>query len=357
MASRRHAAHALGLLLGSVATGTVMSLLLGGLIADRFRKSRLLVVSNILQGMGVGGILLLGRTDPWASLMTCTLTIGRGEGIYRPVYSALLPLIVGKNYIRAANGLRSSTNRVGAIMGSALGGLLIGAFGVRWGMQIDLGTFVVNGILLLSVNDSPSTSDHAVSACRNSACDRVPLVGCRDDTGPRPGFFCGRTGFADASPAVWPHPRFALWIGGFSGRRGGVGRVLDRNRSSHKKPGLYALLALVAQMPQLVVIADHRSVLWLIPCGFVTGLGLSVFGVAWTTAIQVTTPRDMLGRVFTLDALSNSALMPLGLVLAGYLVPRFGVSVVAWTSAVIRAASIIIVLPVPGVSAFGQDPV
>lgn len=124
-----------------------------------------------------------------------------------------------------------------------------------------------------------------------------------------------------------------------------------------KKPGLYALLALVAQMPQLVVIADHRSVLWLIPCGFVTGLGLSVFGVAWTTAIQVTTPRDMLGRVFTLDALSNSALMPLGLVLAGYLVPRFGVSVVAWTSAVIRAASIIIVLPVPGVSAFGQDPV
>lgn len=237
MASRRHAAHALGLLLGSVATGTVMSLLLGGLIADRFRKSRLLVVSNILQGMGVGGILLLGRTDPWASLMTCTLTIGRGEGIYRPVYSALLPLIVGKNYIRAANGLRSSTNRVGAIMGSALGGLLIGAFGVRWGMQIDLGTFVVNGILLLSVNDSPSTSDHAVSACRNSACDRVPLVGCRDDTGPRPGFFCGRTGFADASPAVWPHPRFALWIGGFSGRRGGVGRVLDRNRSSHKKTG------------------------------------------------------------------------------------------------------------------------
>lgn len=123
-----------------------------------------------------------------------------------------------------------------------------------------------------------------------------------------------------------------------------------------RRPGLVSMVALLAQLPQTVALALHIDGIVLIPLCFLTGVGLSVFGVLWTTALQVQTPPERLGRVMALDALANSALSPVGIVVVGWFLPIVGVSAVAWVATVMLAVSIVVALPVRGVLEFA-DPV
>jgi MFS family permease len=63
---------------------------------------------------------------------------------------------------------------------------------------------------------------------------------------------------------------------------------------------------------------------------FFAGIGLEVFGVNWITALQQHIPRRVLSRVNSYDALGSFVFIPLGLVIAGPLADRFGVTNTLW---------------------------
>ena len=262
-----------------------------------------------------------------------------------------------QDQIRAASSVRSAINRVGTITGSAIGGLVVGTFGIRWGLLIDLGTFAINFLVLLTIYD-PSSSTLSDKSVWGDAMAGIRYVLSVQWVGAIMLQGLIQVAFVVAPvtvllPLLFGSSHASLYglavagdaVGAFIGSLIGAGL-----RSSRQ--GLYALLALMAQMPQLLVIACHLNILLLLPFGLFTGLGMSIFGVAWTTALQLTTPRDKLGRVFTLDALSNSALLPVGLVLTGFLLPIWGTRVIAWGATIILPLSVLLTLLVPGVVKF-----
>ncbi len=113
--------------------------------------------------------------------------------------------------------------------------------------------------------------------------------------------------------------------------------------------GLVTILALGSEVPEILSIAAHAPSYLILACCLVSGIGLSVFGVIWISQLQVTTPRNQLGRVLSLDSFSNSSLYPIGLILSGYAVSAFGSTTIAYVAATILIISIISLLFVPGI--------
>jgi hypothetical protein len=57
---------------------------------------------------------------------------------------------------------------------------------------------------------------------------------------------------------------------------------------------------------------------------FVNGAALAVFGLIWTNTLQEMVPRDMLGRVVSVDMLGSFVLLPIGYALTGWLADQIG---------------------------------
>jgi DHA3 family tetracycline resistance protein-like MFS transporter len=47
-------------------------------------------------------------------------------------------------------------------------------------------------------------------------------------------------------------------------------------------------------------------------------MAISVFGLIWTNTVQELVPREMLGRVASIDALGSYVLLPVGYAIAGW---------------------------------------
>jgi MFS family permease len=119
---REDAPAAIGLVLGASAIGGVVSLLVGGASADRYRRSRIIIASDLVRGCGLGLLLLLGRDAPLWALAAAAAVMGSSTGYYRPAYLSLLPTLVPVEILPDANAVRALTSRFAIIIGSALGG-------------------------------------------------------------------------------------------------------------------------------------------------------------------------------------------------------------------------------------------
>jgi hypothetical protein len=51
---------------------------------------------------------------------------------------------------------------------------------------------------------------------------------------------------------------------------------------------------------------------------FISGISFAVFALVWTHTLQEMVPGDMLGRVYSIDALGSFVLLPIGFALAGW---------------------------------------
>jgi len=57
---------------------------------------------------------------------------------------------------------------------------------------------------------------------------------------------------------------------------------------------------------------------------FISGLATSVFALIWTHTLQEMVPGNLLGRVYSIDALGSFVLLPIGFSLAGWATDLFG---------------------------------
>jgi MFS family permease len=57
---------------------------------------------------------------------------------------------------------------------------------------------------------------------------------------------------------------------------------------------------------------------------FISGLSTSVFALIWTHTLQDMVPGELLGRVYSIDALGAFVLLPIGFALAGWATDLFG---------------------------------
>ncbi|GHO54071.1 hypothetical protein KSB_25460 [Ktedonobacter robiniae] len=125
-----------------------------------------------------------------------------------------------------------------------------------------------------------------------------------------------------------------VWLVGTAGTANAlgaiVGSIIIGQRRQLRRRGILAYLSLLLTGGSTMAIGFPWPTVWFpwaaCGCSVFIGLGLGTFGVIWVTVLQELVPEEKQGRVFSIDALGSSCLLPIGLSLAGLATDRFGPS-------------------------------
>ena len=127
-----NSAFALGALNFANAVPSLVVMLFGGVLADRADKRRILLVTQAFMcALAVAvGLLVLADSIQYWMLIVATISLGIAFGYDMPAYQAFLPELVPPEKIGQVVALNSSTFHGTRMIGPAMAGVLISAFGV-----------------------------------------------------------------------------------------------------------------------------------------------------------------------------------------------------------------------------------
>ena len=148
--------------LGVVEFGPILVFaFIGGALADaRDRRTMVLLseVALLVCSAVLVGNALLARPQVWL-LFVITAAWGVLDALQRPSLDAMLPRLVDRNELTAAGALGGLRGTLGQILGPALGGVLIAAFGLPITYGVNTATFVVGLVCLLLMRAVPPPAD------------------------------------------------------------------------------------------------------------------------------------------------------------------------------------------------------
>jgi MFS family permease len=113
----------------------------GGKLADRFNKRKVLVLTNILGGsasLGLGALVITEHIQLW-HVFVLAAVLGISTAIDAPVRQSFTTEVVGQNDLPNAVSLNSANFNAGRLVGPAVSGGLIAAFGTG-------PSFIINGL-------------------------------------------------------------------------------------------------------------------------------------------------------------------------------------------------------------------
>ncbi len=113
----------------------------GGKLADRFNKRKVLILTNILGGsasLGLGALVITEQIQLW-HVFVLAAVLGISTAIDAPVRQSFTTEVVGQTDLPNAVSLNSANFNAGRLIGPAVSGGLIAAFGTG-------PSFVINGL-------------------------------------------------------------------------------------------------------------------------------------------------------------------------------------------------------------------
>jgi MFS family permease len=154
---------ALGLLLVAEFLPPTLVSPFAGVIIDRLPRKLVLVLSDILRALLVLLVLLVdGPGDIWLIYTVVVLKVSL-VGVFEPARAALLPNVVSRGELVAANALSGITWSAMLAFGAALGGLVAGTLGFQAAILLDALSFWVSGWL---INGIPVKETHHLPAAQ-----------------------------------------------------------------------------------------------------------------------------------------------------------------------------------------------
>ncbi|TMI77434.1 MAG: MFS transporter [Bacillati bacterium ANGP1] len=132
----------------SLIAATVGQGLLGlfaGALTDRTDRRGVIIASDIARALLVAAIpFLLPRSIPLGLVLLVVINVG--TVFFRTGVFALMPSIVSRDELLTANALFQTTQRIGEIAGSILGGAIVLALGYELVFYLDAFSFLVSAI-------------------------------------------------------------------------------------------------------------------------------------------------------------------------------------------------------------------
>jgi MFS family permease len=336
---------------GYVATARLLPLigflLLGGVVADRLPRHRVMAAANAVQALAQGTsavLILTGQARVWP-LAALAAAGGIGAGFYYPAAQGLLPQTVPPDQRAQATALDQTGQGAASIAGAALGGLLVGLAGPGWGLAIDAATFAVAGTLRIGMRFPPMPTGPAPSL-RHDLREGWQEFSCRRWLWVTVLLFAFLVAISSATIDVLGPLVADTRLGGARSwgfivaaySAGAIAGGLAMIRFRPRRMLLVAILSVTAFSAVLFALAVPMAVPLDITASCFAGGCLEIFGVSWTTILQQEIPPEKLSRVSSYDALGSYVLAPAGIAIAGPLAAVFG------PSAVLTAGGALVVL-------------
>lgn len=329
-----------GLVAAARTAPLVLFLLIGGAIADRLPRHRVMVAANALNCLSQGvfaWLVLAGDPQLW-QMMLLTALCGTGQAFFSPAAEGMLMSSVSGEQASRAFALFRMSMQGAAIGGAALGGAMIAAMDPGWVLAVDAAAFALAGALraFLDVSHIPA---------------REPGGGLLADL--RDGWqeFIGR-------PWLWAVvAQFSVVVAAVGAAEAVYGPLVAQDELGGARPWGFALAAfgvgtvaggllMVRWKPRRLLLAGTLCVFPLaLPSAglavplpmeglclvmFVSGAAIEVFGVSWMTAMHQEIPEEKLSRVAAYDWFGSVAMVPVATALAGPVESMVGRSQALW---------------------------
>lgn len=124
---------------------------LAGVLADRYNRKKIMVVSDILRAITVWGFLLVSITGQVWLLYLLTVLQFALSAMFTPARTAVLAMIVPEKDLVTANALDSFTWSTMLALGALLGGAVAAIFGGNTAFVLDGITYLVSALLLARI--------------------------------------------------------------------------------------------------------------------------------------------------------------------------------------------------------------
>ena len=148
---------------GMIAAELAPEVVLGtvaGVFVDRWDRTRVLVVANLLQA-AVVALLLLVPLDGWLWVVFVVAAVQSAVAAFAvPAEGALIPSLVDNADLVAANALNALNNRLARLIGVPVGGVLLVAFGLHEVVLVDCATFVAAALLIVPLGARPARREN-----------------------------------------------------------------------------------------------------------------------------------------------------------------------------------------------------
>lgn len=345
----------------AVAMGTVLIfsqiplllfLLIGGVAVDRLPRIRIMFVSDLLSGLVITFVAVFS----WFELLqiwhiyAASMLFGFVEAFFFPAYQAVIPQITPSELLTSANSLNGLSQRVTGIVGPALGAALVATGGTSLTFGLDALSFFLSALCILPIlrsnldrlqrqaAEEPGTEWKSVSEtlCQGfidllegfKLVIRIPWIWITI-------LLFGLINLMDAGPRAVALPflikedlganvELLGWLGSAASLGFVVGMLWLGQYVRLRRRGLLAYLSILVTGIVLLPFAFKLPVPVLVLSMFIGGLSTSVFSLIWTHTLQEMVPADLLGRVYSIDALGSFVLLPIGFALAGWVTDLLG---------------------------------
>ena len=146
-------AGALGIVLFASALPQVLFMLVGGVVADRFRRSRVMVVSESLAGVAqvLTAVIVLSGTATVPALALLAAAGGVAVALFFPALTGIVPEVASDDQLQSANALLRLASNLARILGAAIGGILVATVGAGWALLADGLSFLFSAVLIAFV--------------------------------------------------------------------------------------------------------------------------------------------------------------------------------------------------------------
>ena len=120
-----------------------------GVLADKVQRKKILYVTHFIRMALVCCLPFI--TSAW-QIYVLVFLLNVFNAFFTPTYRAIIPQIIENKYYREAIGLSTATFQLLGILGPALAGIVAVWFGVRQIFFLDAISFIIAGILILSIS-------------------------------------------------------------------------------------------------------------------------------------------------------------------------------------------------------------
>jgi MFS family permease len=337
----------------AVAARSLPVLVLGlpaGVVADRFDRRRIILATSFVAtatSAVLAWLTLTGRVD-FGMVVVLAIVAGCANALEMPARQSLVVELAGPRHIANAIALNSLLFNGARVVGPALAGLVVAAFGTGWAFAINAISFVpvIGGLLLIS----PLAADLRLAATRGAFGELVAYLRRETRITALLALLAIQTVFASGHLIIGPAVARDLGVGaeglGFLLAATGVGAVVAGLRlaaypdSGARWPVMAGAGLLLAGA--LVGVRFAGGFGLTLVCFGAAGLSMVTFNASANTIIQSIVESRLRGRVMSLYTIVQLGIMPAGSLFAGALADVGGAAVALGIGGVLWAVTVVL---------------
>lgn len=353
----------LGIVLAANTVPMLVFMLLGGVVADRLPRGRLLVLTHAAAAVtqaASAAWFLLGDL-PLALLLVATALNGFASAFTGPALRGIVAELVPSDALQKANAARTTSKSAFRLLGPSAAGMLVAFANAGWALAIDTLCLAGAAVLLGSLRSTTVVSSDG-SLLRSLRDGFGEFVSRRWLWSVTAAFFVVNL----ALGAIWLvlGPVVANTTIGPQGwgvvlgvRAAGLvlGGVLAY-RFRPRRPLVWSLLCSLPYAAAFAALGLAPTLPVLLPLALLAGAGSAIEGVLWESTLQKQIRPDALSRVASYDMLGSFASVPLGQILAAPLAAAFGLGPTILVGSALFVVAVLAPLLLREVRTMGPEP-